>query len=120
MANENSERRRANYLSVTEAYNLNVVCRLIACLYGYGVYQVGSSLERQDYRDVDLRCILGDSEYDRMFCGESADKRLRFLNVAISEWIAARTGLPIDFQFQRQTQANAQFSGQRNAVGILD
>ena len=110
-------RRRCNYLTVSQAYNLNVACRPLASL-GYGLYQVGSSLERADYRDVDLRCILADDEYDRMFADDKSGKIVRFFSVAISEWIAARTGLPIDFQFQRETEANANFSGIRNAVGI--
>jgi hypothetical protein len=34
----------------------------------------------------------------------------------VSEWAAARTGLPIDFQFQRASEAN-EFDGRRNGVG---
>jgi hypothetical protein len=40
-----------------------------------------------------------------------------FLNTAISEWIAERTGLPIDFQFQKASEANEKFKGRRNGVG---
>jgi hypothetical protein len=111
-------RRRSSFLTVSQQYDLNVVCRPLAELFGYGVYHVGSSLERPDYRDVDLRCILANDELDRMFADDSEGKRLRFLNVAISEWIQARTGLPIDFQFQREAQANAEFPGRRNGVGF--
>lgn len=109
--------RRSSYLTVSQNYDLNVVCRPLAVLFGYGVYQVGSSLERPNYRDVDLRCILANDEYDRMFADDEHGKRVKFLNVVISEWIASRTGLPIDFQFQRETEANAEFQGRRNAVG---
>jgi len=39
------------------------------------------------------------------------------LNVAMSEWLEARTGLPIDFQFQQQTAANRDHTGRRNFLG---
>lgn len=68
-----------------------------------------------NYRDVDLRCILDDVDYDAMITSNQA--RLGLLNTAMSEWLEARTGLPIDFQFQRQTEANAEFDGPRNFVG---
>lgn len=109
--------RRSSFLTVSQQYDLNVVCRPLARLFGYGVYHVGSSLERPDYRDVDLRCILANDEFDRMFADDENGNRVKFLNVAISEWVQARTGLPIDFQFQREAEANAEFSGRRNAVG---
>ena len=111
--------RRSSYLLVSQQYDLNLACRPVAALFGYGVFQVGSSLERPDFRDVDLRCILSDDEFDRMFFNDDHEKKLKFLNVAISEWIASRTGLPIDFQFQRCTEANAKFPGRRNSVGCL-
>lgn len=110
--------RRSSFLTVSQQYDLNVVCRPLAVLFGYGVFHVGSSLERADYRDVDLRCILSNDEYDRMFAGDKEGKRVKFLNVAISEWVQSRTGLPIDFQFQREAEANAEFTGRRNGVGF--
>ena len=116
-----SQKHRAGYLTVLQAYNLNVACRPLAP-FGWGTFHVGSSLTRPDWHDVDLRCILPDEEYDRMFGEEDEYQvaRLAFLNVAISEWLANRSGLPIDFQFQRATQANEahpQESCPRNGVG---
>lgn len=114
-----TEKHRVNFLTVSQNYDLNVACRGIGNLFeSYGVFHVGSSLTRPDYRDVDLRCILPNKEFDKMFHGEQRDARLKFLNVAISEWIQARTGLPIDFQFQRLTDANDEFKGTRNSVGV--
>lgn len=104
---------RASYLTVGEQFNLKMACRAIETL-GYGIFHVGSSLDRQDYRDVDLRCILSDTQFDAMFEGNK--RRLSLFNTALSEWLAARTGLPIDFQFQRQTEANQKFDGHRNAI----
>ena len=105
-----------SYLTVSQAYSLNVACRPLAAI-GYGTFHVGSSLTNPDYHDVDLRCMLPDEEYDRIFDSDKGDGFLQFLNAAISEWVTARTGLPIDFQFQRATEANAAFTGRRNAVG---
>lgn len=116
LAAANGERHRVSYLTVLQAYNLNVACKPIA-MWGYGTFHVGSSLTRHDYRDVDLRCMLDDDEWVRMFQGRDGGKKLFFLNAAISEWLAARSGLPIDFQFQQASKANEEFHGPRNAVG---
>lgn len=111
------EKHRVSWLTISETFDLNVACKVLKP-FGLGTYHVGSSLTRPDYHDVDLRCILADQEFDEMFGGDDKSTRLLFLNTAISEWLAARTGLPIDFQFQKMTEANAKFDGQRNAVGL--
>ena len=118
-------RKRFNYLSVGEAFNLNHACRMLSGG-DFSCYQVGSSLARANYRDVDVRAIMQDAEYDAMFkvqddeFGQASRARLKLFNVAISEWLAARTGLPIDFQFQRMTEANKEFGGQqRNHLGTF-
>lgn len=110
-----SPRKRATYLSVTQAFNLHLACRPL-WIAGLHVYLVGSCLHRQDYRDVDLRAIMPDEDYDSMF-GNSLMLR-DLLAVAVSEWLAARTGLPIDFQFQRRADANEDFDGERHAIGM--
>lgn len=115
-----SVKHRVSYLTVSQAFNLNVACRELAT-FGYGTFHVGSSLTRPDYHDVDLRCMLPDDEYDNMFSSDADQRRLKFLNTAISDWVSARTGLPIDFQFQRASDANAEFpmeTHRRNGVGF--
>lgn len=115
---ETEPKRRASFLTVSQQYDLNAVCSSMPC-FGFGTFHVGSSLTKPDYHDVDLRCILEDEEFDRMFTNpDKGEHRLQFLNTAISEWIAARTGLPIDFQFQRMTDANEKFKGTRNGVFV--
>ena len=106
----------ASYLTMTQSYNLSLACQSLRS-FGAGTYLVGSILEKPDYHDVDLRCILFDDEYDRMFGDKKVGRsQLAFLNTAISEWFANRAGLPVDFQFQRMTEANEQFKGPRNGV----
>lgn len=115
MSGDIPTKHRVSFLTVSETYRLNNACIPLSP-FGVGTFHVGSSLETADYHDVDLRCMLIDSEFDRMFDDEN-DPRLKFLNVTISDWIAARTGLPIDFQFQRMSDANEKFKGRRNGVG---
>lgn len=113
-------------------YNLDLACSALVeafCQGGGGIYHVGSSLERRDFRDVDVRCILPDEEFDQLFPGGELsdrspfrDARIMAMNVAFSEWLKKMTGLPIDFQFQCQTQANDEYSSaqghQRSALGM--
>lgn len=101
---------RASYLQVRQMYVLNLACQPIRDKFG-GLYLVGSVLTRPDYRDVDIRCML-DDEVDFAIVHSG------FMNAAISDWLAARTGLPVDFQFQWTEQANKEFSGMRNAIGM--
>ncbi len=107
---------RATHLHITKLHALEHECRRFTAAFGYNAYLVGSALERQDYRDVDLRLMLPDEEYDA-FIGAN-NERLTLLNDALSDWLAARTGLPVDFQFQRRTEANEEHDGRRNAVGL--
>jgi hypothetical protein len=97
--------RRANFIGAPEALNLNVVCATLVQAFGPNIYLVGSSIERRDYRDVDVRCILDDAEYERIFQNPYQNQQLSafwcLVCASISEWLSKRTGLPIDFQIQK-------------------
>lgn len=113
---------RANFIGAPEMFNLNHACQALTEAFGYCVYLVGSALERRDFRDVDLRCILDDQEYDRLFpkpLNALNNARLSLFNAAISGWLSARSGLQIDFQFQRRAEANQQYDGQRHAMALF-
>lgn len=120
--------KRANWIGAPEFFNLNMACASLNDAFGYNNYLVGSAMERKDHRDVDIRCILDDTEYDRMFpptfVGETRNRNQSLnptwclLNAAVSGWLAARTGLKIDFQFQRRSDANEEHKGQRCALGM--
>lgn len=110
---------RANYLPAPHYFALNQAATLINAAFGvFGCYLVGSALERQNYRDVDVRLILEDAAYDRWFGPSSGqhesggvhDPLWSLLCLAVSEWLKAQTCLPVDFQIQRQTQANEKHS----------
>lgn len=115
---------RVNYLTVEQSFVLNEACRVVREAFSdvsYGVYQVGSSLVRRNWRDVDVRCLVEPAKWDALFGAGDDGAILKFLNVAISGYLRERTGLPIDFQFQHTDRANTEFSTKkghvRNALG---
>jgi len=116
---------RANWIGAPEMFRLNQAARVIVDAYGMNLFLVGSALERRDHRDVDLRCILDDAEFDTLFPGSAGhqgewlDARWSLLCASISLYLSQCSGLRIDFQFQRRSQANAENDGPRQAIGIF-
>ncbi|MDE2096524.1 MAG: hypothetical protein KGL39_04700 [Patescibacteria group bacterium] len=113
---------RANYLTVTEFASLKLVAETVGDCFpdNYGVFHVGSSITRKDYRDVDVRLIMADEAFERLFGKtEAHPKNLDFWMLtcwAISEWMQKRTGLPIDFQIQAIGSADNKDKGPRNGL----
>lgn len=70
-------------------------------------YLVGSCLTTPDHRDVDIRVILDDKRYRRLFERPVRDPLRHLVQVAITEHYVKATGLRIDFQIQSRTAANA-------------
>lgn len=112
-------RQRASFLVQSDFERLEEWCRNVCILFGPEIpYLVGSATERSDYRDVDLRLILEDEVFDRSW---RDPVKVRLVNRALSIWGQQETGLPIDFQIQRQTEANDRFPhGIRNPMGLRD
>lgn len=124
---------RAHRLLPADQFNLNMACAPIVEAFDWSVFHVGSSLRSltagNPWRDVDVRCMLDDDEFDRIFPGawpnshgDPGSPRLALMNTTFSGWLTARTGLPVDFQFQRLTQANEKYGKpehQRSALGIF-
>lgn len=93
----------------------------IFAAFGHVAYHVGSSLEQKDgWRDVDVRLMLPDEEYEARGFGDPErpqwNKRWVSTILAWSAFGRHLTGLPIDFQIQQQTQANAKERGNRSAL----
>lgn len=89
--------------------------------FGHTAFHVGSSLEKKDgWRDVDVRLILPDGEYEAMGLGDpkhqQRNKRWCSLVIAWSSFGRQLTGLPIDFQIQQASWANEFFDGPRSAL----
>lgn len=122
---------RANYLPAPHYFNLNQACEIVRAAFNdrdAGVYLVGSSLRTREYRDVDIRCIMADKAYDDLFgegsaSGPQYNPLWSLMCSSISLFLSQHSGLPVDFQIQRQTEANAEFSQktgcERSAIGIF-
>jgi hypothetical protein len=109
-------KNRASMLTVAQMFRLNAACKVITETFdGRPPYLVGSALTDRDYRDVDVRMMLDDDMFAAMF---GNPRWLALANAAMSEWLVQSTGLPIDFQFQDTTKANAENSGGRNPLGM--
>ena len=80
-------------------------------------YLVGTAESGGPYRDVDVRTILDDSEFDLLFGDDNGPHRWELMCVSIGLLLAQQTGLPIDYQIQRMSEANAKYDGPRNPVG---
>lgn len=117
--------RKASYIGAPKVFALELACQHVSQAFGgFGCYVVGSALDRPDWRDVDVRCILSDEEFATLFPDASPtawefDPRWLVMTVSISAWLSQQSGLPVDFQFQPQTHANARHPGKRNAIGML-
>jgi hypothetical protein len=106
------------------ALHLEAFGREINDAFGHLPYLVGSAAVGKQWRDVDVRLILPDPEFDALFPDHTYpsrhDGRWGLLCAAISELARQRTGLPVDFQIQCATLANDRFDGPRLALGIHD
>ncbi|HZU00836.1 MAG TPA: hypothetical protein VFA10_14310 [Ktedonobacteraceae bacterium] len=95
--------------------------------FGKMVYHVGSSVFGKSWRDVDVRVLLPDEEYEAMGLGDPANPHANAkwvsLVLAYSALGKAMTGLPIDFQIQQQSYANERYSQNekhvRSALGVF-
>lgn len=125
-------RKKFCHIGAPACFALEAACRWVAEAFRDpadwgGIYIVGSVLQRPDWRDVDVRFIMSDDRFRHEFpdvaCLETGtwefDPRWTLLTVAISAQLSKMTGLPIDFQFQPQSYANAKHPGPRNAIGLM-
>ncbi len=97
------------------------------CAFGEVPYHVGSSVMGKQWRDVDVRLLIPDEDYERMGLGDPAhpheNAKWVSLVMAYSALGKAMTGLPVDFQIQQQSYANERYSQTdgcvRSAMGVL-
>ena len=108
-------RRPASYLTTVDFARLNHACQIVWEAFGGETYLVGSVLETDSWHDVDVRTILDDDTFDAIFHGRQFFWSLTCLGIAT--YLRQATGLPIDYQIQRRTEANAKHDGSRNAIG---
>lgn len=116
---------KASYVGAPAIFLLERECRLLNEAFGDGhpgCYLVGSSLVKPDWRDVDIRFIMPDDEFEKLFPDAERhwefDQRWLIMTASISLHLSKVTGLPIDFQFQKQSHANARYDGLRHPMGM--
>jgi hypothetical protein len=99
---------------------LNMFGRIVNDAFGDWPYLVGSAAMGKAWRDVDVRLILADDEYEAVIgkidTVEMLNPRWRALCMAFSALGQHMTGLPIDFQIQQRTRANELYDGVRQAL----
>ncbi|MEU1663574.1 hypothetical protein ABZ547_08160 [Streptomyces sparsogenes] len=119
---ERSRKAAAIGVGMPAVLHLNAFGREIEEAFGHLPYLVGSAMTGKTWRDVDVRLMLPDEEFDALFPDHlkpsRCDGKWSLLCAAISELGRIRTGLPIDFQIQRTTDANELYDGPRGALGL--
>jgi hypothetical protein len=119
---------RANYLPSPHYFNLNHAVKVIDEAFdgNVGIYLVGSSLHKRDYRDVDVRLILRDEAYERLFGPKETTEHYvalwSLMCSSIALWLSQQTELPIDFQIQCMSRANEMYPSKehkRAALGVF-
>lgn len=106
-------------LSPRQMYLLDSACHPLMEVFGWSTYLVGTSMQPRDGkppRDIDVRTIVDDKQFDKLRKAIGA-KGIAFLGIAIGQYLASLTDLPIDYQLQRMTEANALHDGPRNPLG---
>lgn len=114
---------RRSVLTTLDLYRLELACQPVWRAFGTNTagstYLVGTAQTGGEYRDVDVRTILPDAEFDALFGSPATNGRelWSLMCAAIGRMLADQTDLPIDYQIQRMTQANEKYQGQRNPIG---
>lgn len=106
-------------LSPRQLFLLDEACKPIRKAFSEGnsgVYLVGSALEKGGFgRDVDVRLMLDDALYAKL--SALPEGCIPLLGMIIAQYLATRTGLPIDFCIQQTSAANSLHNKPRNPLG---
>ena len=92
--------------------------------FGEYAYLVGSAAEKRGWRDVDVRVILDEADYESWFPGSErspgcVNARWSAITASFSLWGKAMTGLPVDFQVQlRSKVSEADWEKPRIPIGL--
>jgi hypothetical protein len=103
-------------VGMPQALHLEAFGNLLYAAFGHIPYHVGSSMPSENksgWRDVDVRLMLPDDEYEAMGLGHPdhghSNAKWVALCMAFSSLGKEMTGLPIDFQIQQTSHANKAF-----------
>lgn len=115
--------RRECYVGSPGWFLLNQACLAVHLAFGTVPYLVGSAVERRDFRDVDVRVMLADVEYERLFPGalKLGNPRVHplwsLLCSSISLQLGQATRLRVDFQVQPDSVAQTRY-GKRPRIPL--
>ena len=115
MTDERTNKQRS-WLTTLELHLLDMACVPVQAAFG-STYLVGTAQQGGAYRDVDVRTILEDEEFDRLFGDEAGKRRWELICMSVAYLVTQQTNLPIDYQIQRMSEANAKYDGPRNPIG---
>lgn len=108
-------RREKSGLTTRDLFALDHACSFLNKAFP-ATYLVGTAYTSGRYRDVDVRTMLDDKDFDRIFADSGVWEVFCF---TVGCWLSAQTGLPVDYQVQRVSEANAKYGGKpRNPLGI--
>lgn len=81
---------------------LSLSCRQVVDAFPDGAcYLVGSALQREDYRDIDVRLVLEDEDFYARFKKDKIDDPMwQLFCVALSGWMSGVAKHTVDFQIQ--------------------
>lgn len=104
------------------ALHLDAFAREVMDAFGERPYLVGTAAVGKEWRDVDVRLMLPDEQFDHLFPGHTKPDRgnamWSLLCAALAELASQRAGLPVDFQIQRMSDANNRYKGPRIPLGM--
>ena len=106
--------RKVSFLTTADFARLNYACYAITEALCHTPYLVGSSVSKDEWRDVDVRSIIPDDLFDRLFPIEGV---WSLFCLGVTTHLERMTGLPVDYQVQRMSEANSKYPGPRNPIG---
>lgn len=112
------KKKKGTGVGQPQTFYLNLFGEAVYAVFGSPPYLVGSATKNKTWRDVDVRLILDDTEWEKLAFGDPKNpgQRWAFLCMAFAALGKHITGLPIDFQIQQQSRANEIFKGNREAL----
>jgi len=99
--------RKASYIGAPACFALEQAARQICEAFNVsGCYVVGSSLHKQDWRDVDVRLIMSDDKFAKEFPDAGVhwehDTRWLLFIVSISAWLSSKPACSLISRFSRR------------------
>ena len=106
-------------LTTLQLWQLDQACYPLNRAFGVCTYLVGTAFDGESWRDVDVRTILYDDDFDELF--GDRDTLWGLVCLAVGQYLSDASGLPVDFQIQRMTEANEKHGGKpRSPLGMRD